>query len=218
MKKSLFEEMGGTYRQEGDYLLPNLSVPELPPLGVWGQRHLRYIKEHRPARYNALLLGGKLNGYLTDIDEQAQERLDTIIRQMAEAQGFHGGNRGDTEWSQWVRSEKEQLALVMERHGIEWEDKGTHDKHLSVLDYKKEQRAKEVAALETVMAEKESQVEGQERRLKELAPAVKNMERLAAEFSADPEQILPEPGALETGRAYRERKAKPLWEKIVNAS
>lgn len=70
MKKSLFEEMGGTYRQEGDYLLPNLSVPELPPLGVWGQRHLRYIKEHRPARYNALLLGGKLNGYLTDIDEQ----------------------------------------------------------------------------------------------------------------------------------------------------
>ena len=87
MKKSLFEEMGGTYRQEGDYLLPFLSVPELPPLGVWGQRHLRYIKEHRPARYNALLLGGKLNGYLTDIDEQAQERLDTIIRQMAEAQG-----------------------------------------------------------------------------------------------------------------------------------
>ena len=103
----------------------------------------------------------------------------------------------------------------MERHGIEWEDKGTHDKHLSVLDYKKEQRAKEVAALETVMAEKESQVEGQERRLKELAPAVKNMERLAAEFSADPEQILPEPGALETGRAYREKKAKPLLPQIV---
>ena len=146
--------------------------------------------------------------------------LDTRVslKQALAAKGFHGGTRGDTEWSQWVRSEKEQLALVMERHGIEWEDKGTHDKHLSVLDYKKEQRAKEVAALETVMAEKESQVEGQERRLKELAPAVKNMERLAAEFSADPEQILPEPGALETGRAYRERKAKPLWEKIVNAS
>lgn len=87
MKKSLFEEMGGTYRQEGDYFLPNLSVPELPPLGVWGQRHLRYIKEHRPARYNALLLGGNLNGYLADIDEQAQEQLDTIIRQMAAAQG-----------------------------------------------------------------------------------------------------------------------------------
>ena len=114
-----------------------------------------------------------------------------------------------------MRSEKEQLALVMERHGIEWEDKGTHDKHLSVLDYKKEQRAKEVAALETAKTEKQGQVEQQEQRLKELAPVVKNMERLAAEFSADPEQILPEPGALETGRAYREKKAKPLLEKIV---
>ena len=83
--------------------------------------------------------------------------LDTRVslKQALAAQGFQGGTRGDTEWSQWVRSEKEQLSLVMERHGIEWEDKGTHDKHLSVLDYKKEQRAKEIAVLETVKAEKE---------------------------------------------------------------
>ena len=78
------------------------------------------------------------------------------MKQALAAQGFQGGTRGDTEWSQWVRSEKEQLSLVMERHGIEWEDKGTHDKHLSVLDYKKEQRAKEIAVLETVKAEKET--------------------------------------------------------------
>ena len=143
--------------------------------------------------------------------------LDTRVslKQALAAQGFKGGTRGDTEWSQWVRSEKEQLSLVMERHGIEWEDKGTHDKHLSVLDYKKEQRAKEIAVLETVKAEKESQVESQERRLKELAPAVKNMERLAADFSGDPDEILPEPGTLETGRAYREKKAKPLLAQIV---
>ena len=143
--------------------------------------------------------------------------LDTRVslKQALAAQGFKGGTRGDTEWSQWVRSEKEQLSLVMERHGIEWEDKGTHDKHLSVLDYKKEQRAKEIAVLETVKAEKENQVESQERRLKELAPAVKNMERLAADFSADPDEILPEPGTLETGRAYREKKAKPLLAQIV---
>ena len=65
--------------------------------------------------------------------------LDTRVslKQALAAQGFKGGTRGDTEWSQWVRSEKEQLAAVMERHGIEWEDKGTHDQHLSVLDYKK---------------------------------------------------------------------------------
>ena len=143
--------------------------------------------------------------------------LDTRVslKQALAAQGFTGGTRGDTEWSQWVRSEKEQLSAVMERHGIEWEDKGTHDKHLSVLDYKKEQRAKEIAVLDTVKAEKESLVESQERRLKELAPAVKNMERLAADFSADPDEILPEPGTLETGRAYREKKAKPLLAQIV---
>ncbi len=84
--------------------------------------------------------------------------LDTRVslKQALAAQGFKGGTRGDTEWSQWVRSEKEQLSLVMERHGIEWEDKGTHDKHLSVLDYKKEQRAKEIAVLETVKAEKKT--------------------------------------------------------------
>ena len=143
--------------------------------------------------------------------------LDTRVslKQALAAQGFTGGTRGDTEWSQWVRSEKEQLSAVMERHGIEWEDKGTHDKHLSVLDYKKEQRAKEIATLETVKAEKESQVESQERRLKELAPAVKNMERLAADFSADPEEILPEAGTLESAKSYREKKAKPLLAKIV---
>ena len=81
--------------------------------------------------------------------------------------------------------------------------------------YKKEQRAKEIAVLETVKAEKESQVESQERRLKELAPAVKDMERLAADFSADPEEILPEAGTLESAKSYREKKAKPLLAKIV---
>ena len=143
--------------------------------------------------------------------------LDTRVslKQALAAQGFKGGARGDTEWSQWVRSEKEQLSAVMERHGIEWEDKGTHDKHLSVLDYKKEQRVKEIAALETVKAEKEGQVERQERRLKELASAVKDMEQLAAEYSANPEEILPEAGTLESAKSYREKKAKPLLAKIV---
>ena len=143
--------------------------------------------------------------------------LDTRVslKQALAAQGFKGGTRGDTEWSQWVRAEKEQLASVMERHGIEWEDKGTHDQHLSVLDYKKEQRAREVAALDAEQAQKQEQVDRQEQRLKELAPALKNMEQLAAQFSEDPEQVLPEAGPLESARAYREKKVKPLWEKIV---
>lgn len=83
------------------------------------------------------------------------------------------------------------------------------------IDYKKEQRTKEIAALEATRTAKEGEVAEQEQRLKELAPAVKNMERLAADFSANPEQILPEAGALETGRSYREKKAKPLLAKIV---
>ena len=143
--------------------------------------------------------------------------LDTRVslKQALAAQGFKGGTRGDTEWSQWVRSEKEQLAAVMERHGIEWEDKGTHDKHLSVMDYKKEQRAREIAELEAVKAKKQGQVEQQEQRLKELAPLLKGMEKLAAQFSDDPERTLPEPGPLESAKSYREKKAKPLWERIV---
>ena len=76
--------------------------------------------------------------------------LDTRVslKQALAIQGFKGGSRGDTEWNQWVQSEKEQLAAVMERHGIEWEHKGTHEKHLSVLDYKKQEREKEINALE----------------------------------------------------------------------
>jgi len=81
---------------------------------------------------------------------ESKRGLDTRVslKQALAAQGFVGGTRGDTEWSQWVRAEKEHLSKVMERHDIEWEQLGTHDEHLSVMDYKKVQRSKEVAALE----------------------------------------------------------------------
>ena len=62
--------------------------------------------------------------------------------------GFKGGTRGETEWNQWVTAEKKQLELLMNQRGIEWEKKGTHEEHLSVLEYKKEQRSKEVKKLE----------------------------------------------------------------------
>lgn len=81
---------------------------------------------------------------------ESKRGLDTRVslKQALANQGFVGGTRGDTEWSQWVKSEKEQLSQVMERLGIEWEQLGTHDEHLSVMDYKKVQRSKEVAVLE----------------------------------------------------------------------
>ena len=73
---------------------------------------------------------------------------------MAE-QGFEGGTRGATEWNQWIESEKKELAAVMERYGVEWLQKGTHNKHLSVLDYEKQERVKEVAELDSQLAQSE---------------------------------------------------------------
>ena len=89
MAKTIFEKMGGTYTQVGDYLLPDLKLPEeeQQPIGVWGQRHRRYLKEHRWATYAALLTSGKLNGYLADIDRQAEEMFLRLVKQMAEAEG-----------------------------------------------------------------------------------------------------------------------------------
>ena len=89
MDKYIFNEDNGLwYELSGDYYLPCLTVPaeEKQSVGVWGQRHKRYLKEYRPALYNALLLSGKLNAYLAGIDQQAQELMDTIIQQRAEAQ------------------------------------------------------------------------------------------------------------------------------------
>ena len=90
MKKTIFEEMGGTYIRHGDYLIPCLTLPEEKQrfIGVWGQRHKRYLKEHKRAVYITLLTCGRLNSYLADIDEQAQERFERIVEQMKQAQGI----------------------------------------------------------------------------------------------------------------------------------
>lgn len=85
MKKTIFEEMGGTYTQIGDYFLPDLKLPEeeTKPIGIWGQRHRRYLKEHKRAIYTTLLTSGKLNVYLADIDEQAEKMFFRLVKQMA---------------------------------------------------------------------------------------------------------------------------------------
>nr|WP_326184129.1 TnpV protein [uncultured Oscillibacter sp.] len=102
MEKSTFERMGGIYRQEGDYLLPNLAVPELAPIGIWGQRHLRYIKAHRKAIYTGLLLGGKLNDYLTEVDRQAEEMFLRLVNQMAAQEGISEQLKAENQ-IEWVR-------------------------------------------------------------------------------------------------------------------
>ena len=185
--------------------------------------------------------------------------LDTRVslKQALMALGFKGGTRQETELNQWVMAEKQQLAAIMLEHGIEWEQKGTHEKHLSLLDFEKKERAKEVSMLEKQKSELEEhnaimqevnekyldqlervekdifsaqesrkEVDKQaeqakkkaaqyEKKLTEIAPMVKEMERFAEKYSADPEEVLPEAGTLETGKSYREKKAKPLIKKIV---
>ena len=89
MTMTIFEKMGGTYTQVGDYLLPDLKLPEeeQQPIGVWGQRHRRYLKEHHRATHAALFTGGKLNSYLADIDQQAQDMFLRLVEQMTEREG-----------------------------------------------------------------------------------------------------------------------------------
>ena len=184
--------------------------------------------------------------------------LDTRVslKQALSVLGFKGGTRRETELNQWVAYEKEQLAAVMLEHGIEWEKKGTHEKHLSVLDFEKKERARkrrtgseesgmkeenatfeeinetlheqliqtdeEISSLQEDLkksrqeAEKaQKQADKYQKRMNELAPMVKNMEKLAADFSVDPEQTLPEAAVVESAKSYREKKAKPLVMKMV---
>lgn len=103
MAKTIFEEMGGTYTQVGDYLLPDLKLPqeEQQPIGVWGQRHRRYLKGHRRATYTTLLTSGKLNSYLAGIDRQAEELFSRLVKQMAEAEGVTEQLKADSQMA-WV--------------------------------------------------------------------------------------------------------------------
>lgn len=87
MERSLFVQMGGTYHQENDYFLPDLFAPELPAIGIWGQRRKQYLKKQRQAFYTALLLSGELNNHLSDIDQQAQEMFSWLFNQIARQEG-----------------------------------------------------------------------------------------------------------------------------------
>ena len=205
--------------------------------------------------------------------------LDTRVslKQALAALGFKGGTRSDTEWNQWVAAEKEQLAAVMQRHDIEWEKKGTHEKHLSVLDFEKQERQKEVAELEqTISGSKEElsdilhqqiaagqeteqirkegeairqevselsatnlllkeqteilaedkekllseneKLEKQQKKLQQdinkMVQSKEVMERNIHAYDEDVKWQLAEPGTLMSAKAYRDKKALPLVEKL----
>ena len=106
MANTIFEEMGGTYARQGDYNLPCLSLPaekENKPIGVWGQRHLRYIRQYKRILYTTLLTSGKLNSYLADIDEQAEGMFLRLVEQIANREGVTEQLKVENQ-IEWVRA------------------------------------------------------------------------------------------------------------------
>ncbi|MDR2546356.1 MAG: plasmid recombination protein [Lachnospiraceae bacterium] len=163
--------------------------------------------------------------------------LDTrvTLKQALAVQGFTGGTRGDTEWNQWVRSEKEQLSQVMERHGIEWEQLGTHETHLSVENFKKEQRIKEVAALDeqitektievSALTDKRSEIEGElsdflleldktQGKLKTVKEKERFIAKNASHYDDNPKYELPEPKPMMYAKTYHDKYATPLVRRL----
>lgn len=105
MEKQIYDEKNGLwYELHGDYYLPCLTVPdeEQRPIGIWGQRHLRYIKRERKPLYSALFISGKLNSYLADLNEQAEDMLFRLIEQMAESEGITEALKAQNQML-WVR-------------------------------------------------------------------------------------------------------------------
>ena len=194
--------------------------------------------------------------YITESKRGVDTRVS--LKQALGALGFKGGSRGDTELNQWINAEKEQLALVMERHGIKWEKKGTHEEHLSVLEYKKKERAKEVVELENLLEEKKNDIQNlnhmlqenkkvlevseaeiedvelkkaeaiqkaenvrkkvdkAEQELKNVAPLVSKVKKFAGDYTRPAAELLPEVGMFETGKGYRENKAIPFFQKLMD--
>ena len=142
--------------------------------------------------------------------------LDTRVslKQALAAQGFTGGTRGATEWSRWVQSEKEHFAQVMERYGFEWEQKGTHEKHLSVIEYKKQERTKELEEVQEELTGKKAELNTLAKRINSLEEADIACHEMEEKLAYDPELQLPDPPALMSAKAYRAKMAEPVINRL----
>ena len=113
MSQNSFERMGGSYRQEGDYLLPDVTVPATPHIGFWGRRRLEHLRKHRDPIYTGLLLRGTLNTHLEEIDQQAEELLDLLVAQMARVEGVTEDLKARVQMA-WVRAMNNMQARAAE--------------------------------------------------------------------------------------------------------
>ncbi|MBR3716057.1 MAG: TnpV protein, partial [Clostridia bacterium] len=100
--KTIYEQIGGTYREENGNLVPDVELPEQKPISKYGKMHLDYLKQHRRGRYSALLGEGRLNAYLSEIDEQAHEMLTSLTVEFAKAQGIDEHQKA-TDQMRWVQ-------------------------------------------------------------------------------------------------------------------
>ncbi|WP_455579416.1 plasmid recombination protein [Faecalibacillus intestinalis] len=142
--------------------------------------------------------------------------LDTRVslKQALAKQGFKGGSRGDTEWNQWVSAEKSALAFVMERYEIQWEHKGMHNQHLSVLDYKKQERVKEIESLDNTLSDKKDEVDSLSARVKNFDEGLERLDNVEQLLDTAPEYQLAEPQAFMSAKAYKTKVAEPLIKKL----
>ena len=102
MEKSMFEARGGSYIRVGDYLFPDLIITDSAPLGKWGLLRKQYLKEHRPALYSSMLLTGKLDHHLVEIDHTCQERMNRIVAQLHKQEGITESLKSSDQ-TEWVR-------------------------------------------------------------------------------------------------------------------
>ena len=101
--KTIYEQLGGTYREENDNLVPDVELPEQKPIGKYGRMHLDYLKQHRRGMYSALLGEGRLNAYLADVDKQAQEMLTSLTVELAKTQGIDEYLKA-TDQMRWIQA------------------------------------------------------------------------------------------------------------------
>lgn len=130
--------------------------------------------------------------------------------------GFKGEGRSDNELNRWILSEKKVLAQIMERHGIEWEQKGTHEQHLSVLDYKKQERAKEVAEFDREIEGKQLEVKGLKATAEKIKEATDSLDSIGHQLDNNPELQLPEPQGLMSAKSYKKKFVDPLIQRLKN--
>ena len=118
MDKYIYDESNGLwYELQGDYYIPCLTVPEeeQQPIGIWGRRHLRYIREYREGLYNSLLLNGKLNSYLVELNEQAKDMFFRIVEELAEKEGITETLKAENQmlWAQRMNAVRETAAEIV---------------------------------------------------------------------------------------------------------